>query len=29
MYGELNYTLIDDVSKLPDRMTEIYRRITA
>jgi len=28
MYGESNYTLIDDVRKLPDRITEIYRRLT-
>ena len=29
MYGEANYTLIDDVKKLPNRMTEIYRRLTS
>ncbi len=28
MYGEANYILRDDVRKLPDRITEIYRRIT-
>ncbi len=28
MYGEVNYTLIDDVSKLPNKITEIYRRLT-
>ncbi len=28
MYGEANYILIDDVKKLPGRITEIYRRIT-
>lgn len=28
MYGEANYTVIDDVRKLPDKITEIYRRLT-
>ena len=28
MYGEVNYVVIDDVRKLPDRITEIYRRLT-
>lgn len=29
MYGEVNYTVIDDVRKLPpNRITEIYRRLT-
>lgn len=28
MYGEVNYTVIDDVKKLPNRITEIYRRLT-
>ncbi len=28
MCGEVNYTLVDDVNKLPDRVTEIYRRIS-
>jgi nitric oxide reductase NorD protein len=28
MYGETHYTLIDDVKKLPNRITEIYRRLT-
>ncbi|MBI4849043.1 MAG: hypothetical protein HY808_10805 [Nitrospirae bacterium] len=27
MYGEVNYTVIDDVRKLPHRITEIYRRL--
>ncbi|MDA8169179.1 MAG: VWA domain-containing protein [Nitrospiraceae bacterium] len=29
MYGGVNYIVIDDVRKLPGRMTEIYRRLTA
>ncbi len=29
MYGAANYMVIDDVKKLPDRITEIYRRLTA
>lgn len=29
MYGEVNYIFIDDVRKLPNRITEIYRRLTA
>ncbi len=28
MYGEVNYIVIDDVKKLPARITEIYRRLT-
>jgi nitric oxide reductase NorD protein len=28
MYGEVNYIFIDDVRKLPNRITEIYRRLT-
>ncbi|HXX58813.1 MAG TPA: hypothetical protein VEI96_12490 [Thermodesulfovibrionales bacterium] len=28
MYGEANYIVIDDVQKLPNRITEIYRRLT-
>ena len=28
MYGEVNYIFIDDVNKLPNRITEIYRRLT-
>jgi nitric oxide reductase NorD protein len=28
MYGEVNYIVIDDVRKLPNRITEIYRRLT-
>jgi len=28
MYGEVNYIFIDDVYKLPNRITEIYRRLT-
>ena len=28
MYGAANYILIDDVKKLPSRITDIYRRIT-
>ncbi|MGO9613498.1 MAG: nitric oxide reductase activation protein NorD [Dissulfurispiraceae bacterium] len=29
MFGEINYIVLDDVRKLPDRITEIYRRLTA
>ncbi|HWR89123.1 MAG TPA: VWA domain-containing protein, partial [Dissulfurispiraceae bacterium] len=29
MYGEVNYIVIDDVRKLPNRITEIYRRLTS
>jgi nitric oxide reductase NorD protein len=29
MYGEANYIFIDDVRKLPGRITDIYRRLTA
>jgi nitric oxide reductase NorD protein len=28
MYGEVNYTFIDDVWKLPARITDIYLRLT-
>jgi nitric oxide reductase NorD protein len=28
LYGEVNYIFIDDVRKLPNRITEIYRRLT-
>jgi nitric oxide reductase NorD protein len=28
MYGEVNYIMIDDVRRLPLRITEIYRRLT-
>jgi nitric oxide reductase NorD protein len=28
MYGEANYIVIDEVKKLPNRITEIYRRLT-
>jgi nitric oxide reductase NorD protein len=28
MFGESNYIVIDDVRKLPSRITEIYRRLT-
>ncbi|MBI5233734.1 MAG: VWA domain-containing protein [Deltaproteobacteria bacterium] len=28
MYGDVNYIVIDDVRKLPNRITEIYRRLT-
>ncbi|RJQ44804.1 MAG: VWA domain-containing protein [Nitrospiraceae bacterium] len=28
MYGEVNYIVIDDVKQLPNRITEIYRRLT-
>lgn len=28
MYGEINYTFIDDIKKLPVRMPEIYRTLT-
>jgi nitric oxide reductase NorD protein len=29
MYGAANYTLIDDVRKLPFRVSDVYRRLTA
>jgi len=29
MYGPVNYTLVDDVWKLPARVSEIYRKLTA
>jgi nitric oxide reductase NorD protein len=29
MYGESKYIVIDDVRKLPHRITEIYRMLTA
>ena len=28
MYGEVGYTIIDDVMSLPERMPAIYRRLT-
>ncbi len=28
MYGAANYTIIDDVAKLPLKVSDIYRRIT-
>jgi nitric oxide reductase NorD protein len=28
MYGEVNYTLVDEVEKLPSKVSEIYRRLT-
>ena len=28
MYGEVNYVMIDDVKRLPLKITEIYRRLT-
>jgi nitric oxide reductase NorD protein len=28
MYGDVNYALVDDVSKLPLRLADIYRRLT-
>jgi len=28
MYGDANYIVIDDVRKLPNRITEIYRRLS-
>ena len=28
MYGAANYTMIDDVAKLPLKVSDIYRRIT-
>ena len=29
MYGAANYTLIDDVRKLPHKVSDVYRRLTA
>ena len=29
MYGAANYTVLDDVAKLPTRISDIYRRITS
>jgi nitric oxide reductase NorD protein len=29
MFGEVNYIFIDDVKKLPNKITEIYRRLTS
>ncbi len=29
MYGAVNYTIIDDVRKLPVKVSDIYRRLTA
>lgn len=28
LYGEVGYTIIDDVLNLPERMPAIYRRLT-
>jgi nitric oxide reductase NorD protein len=28
MYGAVNYTVIDDVKKLPLKLSDIYRRLT-
>ncbi|MDQ3257812.1 MAG: hypothetical protein M3R15_28645 [Acidobacteriota bacterium] len=28
LYGEVGYTIIDDVLSLPERMPAIYRRLT-
>ena len=28
LYGEVGYTIIDDVLTLPERMPAIYRRLT-
>jgi nitric oxide reductase activation protein len=28
LYGEVGYTIIDDVMTLPERMPAIYRRLT-
>ena len=28
MYGEASYTLVSEVNKLPDKVSEIYRRLT-
>ena len=29
MYGNANYTVIDDVRKLPYKVSDIYRRLTS
>ena len=29
LYGEVGYTIIDDVLSLPERMPNIYRRLTS
>ena len=29
MYGAVNWTLIDDVSRLPLKVAEVYRRLTS
>jgi nitric oxide reductase NorD protein len=28
MYGAANYTVLDDIAKLPIKVSDIYRRIT-
>ncbi len=28
MYGEVNYTIIDDIEKLPSRLPQIYKKLT-
>jgi len=28
MYGAVNYTVVDEVEKLPYKVSEIYRRLT-
>ncbi|MBI5211922.1 MAG: hypothetical protein HY957_00925 [Nitrospirae bacterium] len=28
MFGEVNYIFIDDVKKLPNKITDVYRRLT-
>jgi nitric oxide reductase NorD protein len=29
MYGAANYTVLDDVAKLPTKVSDIYRKITS
>jgi nitric oxide reductase activation protein len=29
LYGDVGYTIIDDVMSLPERMPNIYRRLTS
>ena len=29
MYGAVNYTVVDDVAKLPIKVSDIYRKLTA
>ena len=29
LYGDVGYTIIDDVLSLPERMPNIYRRLTS